>query len=141
MSGGTIRDNQADNGGVYGIGGGVGVDGGNFSMSGGTIRDNTASNRGGGVYVNSGTFSMSGGTIHDNTATIGDGGGVYVDSGGTFTKSGGTIYGAPDSNANIAGGAGQAAYALGKGRKESTAWPGDILDSSISHPGGGWDFP
>ncbi len=83
MSGGTISDNTAiDGGGVYN-------DYGTFTMSGGTISGNTATDEGGGVYIGyNKTFTMSGGTISGNTAK--DGGGIHNDD-GTFTMSGGTI--------------------------------------------------
>ena len=102
MNGGTIKGNNADNGGgVYNlgdftlnggyieennadIGGGV-YNVGTFTMNGGTISGNNA-DTGGGVY-NVETFTMEGGTIKENKATRG--GGVY--NNGTFTMTGGTI--------------------------------------------------
>ena len=118
MSGGNISSNHASS--IYGslgLGGGVCVWNGTFTMSdeaiisentaslngggvatlatfimnGGTISDNTSSN-GGGVYVNGpySNFTMSGGaTISSNTASRG--GGVSVDDSGTFNMSAGDI--------------------------------------------------
>lgn len=72
-------------------GGGVSINGGEFTMTGGTISGNAA-HYGGGVYVVKSTFTMSGGTISGNTATWG--GGVCVVSGenaGIFNQQGGTV--------------------------------------------------
>jgi hypothetical protein len=98
MTGGTISNNNAANGGgVY-----VGMET-TFTMSGGTISGNTANNYGGGVYVSIGTtFTMSGGTISGNTANN-YGGGVYLTVTGIFNKTGGTIYGKNEGgNSNTA---------------------------------------
>lgn len=95
MTGGSIRQNKAENG-YYG--GGIDVSyGSTFTMNGGTITGNT-SYTGGGVYVGTAvenygnnTFNMNGGTITDNTATntgFETGGGVYVAQDGIFTVSG-----------------------------------------------------
>ena len=85
MSGGTIKSNEAADGGGVCIGSGA-----FFKMTGGTIENNTAKN-GGGVYMNSGsTFEMTGGTITGNTATT-NGKAVWVN--GTFDWKGGTITG------------------------------------------------
>jgi TolB-like protein len=66
--------------------------GGQFRMEGNaSITGNTTGSPGGGVYVNGGDFTMQGGTISGNTARVG--GGVFVASGGTFTMEGGTISG------------------------------------------------
>jgi hypothetical protein len=117
MTGGKIKENEAnDGGGVYnnrGIftmsgavteisgntaksnGGGVFNTNANaeFTMSGGTISGNMAAYNGGGVYSNNtdAKFIMNGGIISGNW-TNSFGGGVYINS-GTFTKTGGTING------------------------------------------------
>ncbi len=70
-----------------GLGGGVYVDGGTFTMQGGTIIGNQSST-GGGVYVaGAGIFNMSGGSIIGNNAS-GHGGGATISEGCTFTVSG-----------------------------------------------------
>ncbi len=84
MSGGTIKGNEAENGGGVCIGSYA-----HFMMTGGTIENNRAK-YGGGVYIGSGTFTMTGGTITSNTATT-NGKAVWVR--GTFTWEGGTITG------------------------------------------------
>jgi hypothetical protein len=167
MNGGTISDNEAasSGGGVYvdsgsfnmtngnivgnktsmstGSGGGVYVNNGTFTTNGGTISDNEAASSGGGVYVNNGTFTMNGGTIDDNEAFV-FGGGVCVGGSGSFNKSGGIIYGDTDSihtpgtNENTARAGGHAAYVItGPKQRDSTAGPGDNLDSGTAD--GGWD--
>jgi hypothetical protein len=74
MHGGTISNNNAQNGG--------GVYGSAFTMHGGTISNNNAQN-GGGVFVSE--FTMTGGTILNNTADLG--GGVCIGD-GSFTMRG-----------------------------------------------------
>ena len=85
MSGGTIKSNQAEDGGGVCIGSGA-----FFKMTGGTIELNTAK-YGGGVYMNNAsTFEMTGGTITSNRANT-NGKAVWVN--GTFKWKGGTITG------------------------------------------------
>jgi hypothetical protein len=95
MSDGTISGNTASYYNGNGVGGGVSVADGAFTMGGGTISGNTAS-YGGGVYIDNGTFTMNSGTISGNMAGgggySGNGGGVYVE-GGEFWLNGGTVYG------------------------------------------------
>jgi len=97
MYGGSISDNEAnDGGGVYvGQASFFSV----FTMEGGTISRNRAISNGGGVFVHcddlangigAGSFSMNGGTINGNEAD-GDGGGVYLNYYCPFSFSGGTI--------------------------------------------------
>ena len=80
MSGGTIYDNSAvDGGGVYIC------EMNFFAMPGGLITVNSASDEGGGVYVTTNAnFILDGGTIDDNKA-VNNGGGVAVFS-GNITK-------------------------------------------------------
>jgi len=132
MNGGNIANNSAnyDGGGVYNSGnftmnGGsiannsANYDGGgvhnaiseSFTMKAGRIENNTAGGNGGGVNCD-GAFYMQGGTISSNRARK-DGGGVYVSyvTSSVFRMTGGTIYGSNSgSNANIAGGRGNAVY-------------------------------
>jgi len=105
-TGSKIQDNKYIAKGAYG--GGVYINGGDFTLAGGTISGNqvnftdgngTYSNSyslvGGGVYMESGTFTMNSGTITGNNSGESDmyhtaGGGVFVKA-GTFTMNGGTI--------------------------------------------------
>jgi hypothetical protein len=88
MEGGEISGNKTS-----GVGGGVYVINGTFTMNSGTISDNQASDEGGGVYIDNGsTATMSGGSITDNQAT--NGGGVSTNRTGViFAMSGGSITG------------------------------------------------
>ena len=89
MSGGEITNGVADDTimNYFGSnGGGISVEGGNFTMTGGIVYNNTSSLNGGGVYVNGGTFEMLGGKIYDNTAI--NGGGVFVNSGSVTITNG-----------------------------------------------------
>lgn len=86
MTAGTIIGNKANN---NGNGGGVMVNGGEFTMSNGEIKNNAADSFGGGVIVGGdGKFELTNGEISGNTAT--NGGGVYA-TGATFEMKGGTI--------------------------------------------------
>jgi hypothetical protein len=98
MTGGEISGNTVST--SYGVGGGVVVVDGSFTMSGGEITGNAASTMygsGGGVYVasvNTSTiFTMSGGEISGNSAPYGGGVYIYSSAGSSFSKTGGTIYG------------------------------------------------
>jgi uncharacterized protein YjdB len=99
MSGGVIQYNTAQNRGTgYGLGGGVYVAAGNFTMSGDAkILKNTAE-RGGGIYL-AGTVNMQGGSIEGNTAAHGAAV-VLFGTNGSFTKTGGTVYGTPEGDVN-----------------------------------------
>jgi hypothetical protein len=79
----TLQNNDITDG----YGGGVVVEGGEFTMSGGAISGNTAS-KGGGVYQTGGTFMMLGGAVSGNEAD--SGGGVYVET-AVFTMSGDAV--------------------------------------------------
>ena len=72
MTGGAIRGSFAR----IGDGGGVFVNGGQFTMNGGSITDCTVEYLGGGVYVNFGTFKLVDGDIRNCKADFG--GGVCV---------------------------------------------------------------
>jgi hypothetical protein len=120
MYDGKISGNEAINE-DYGMGGGVHLGDGTFTMSGGEITNNikaklgggvcvgeggsftlektgkifgnTVEEHGGGVFVHKrGNFNMTGGAISSNTAKE-HGGGVFVDNNGTFKKTNGIIYG------------------------------------------------
>ena len=79
------------------FGGGVYVNGGNFTLNGGSIVDNQATGKKvygiGVVVVNGGTFTMNGGTIsgHSNTSVETYGAGVCVFQNGVFTLNDGVI--------------------------------------------------
>jgi len=82
LSGGTIRDNQAYNG------GGVFVnESGSFTMTGGAKIENNKANTTGGVKLNKATFIMNGGAITGNIAKV-DCGGVSVPVNSVFELSG-----------------------------------------------------
>jgi len=85
MSGGTIANNTAyyNGGGVEMVPDNSFVNGGSFSMSGGVIANNRVRDGlGCGVYMWSGSFTLSGnGVIANNTALSGGGSGVYITSG------------------------------------------------------------
>jgi len=143
MSGGKITGNTAPG---KGVGGGVGLSG-TFTMDGGEISGNSA-NSGGGVYSLGISFTMTGGVISRNTASY-SGGGVEL-SDGIFTKTGGTITGYSDDtvNGNVAkntsgvvqNNRGHAVYvdfSVVK-RRETTAGPGDNLNSDVNGAVGGW---
>ncbi len=98
LTGATINENKAENG------GGIYMISGTLSMTGATISDNEAIKNGGGIYMAGGTLSMTGSTISDNTAGV-DGGGIYLTgpalistmetvtvSGNEATNNGGGIY-------------------------------------------------
>ena len=103
MTDGIVSNNTAvtvSNAGDHksGIGGGVNVGEGTFTMNGGTVSGNAAqkdgkssTGRGGGVYIYSNsTFNFSGGTVSENTAY--DGAGIFVYEGSsTLTMSGGNL--------------------------------------------------
>jgi len=118
MNNGTIRNNQALNGG----GVNVGTNGsGHFIMNGGTIHGNFANVAGGGVRIvfpdaaaAPNTFRMNGGTIHSNTS-VQNGGGVSIGSRSRFYFHGGQI-GLPPSG---------------------TTFRGNVAGSTGAGPGGG----
>ena len=91
MNGGAIQGSFAR----IGDGGGVYVNGGQFTMNGGSITDCTVEHLGGGVYVNFGTFKLVDGYIRNCKADFG--GGVCVrpnmvsGKDGIFEMSGGVI--------------------------------------------------
>jgi hypothetical protein len=154
MSGGTISGNSAL-GASSGTGGGIAVDGSDFTMEEGTIKNNSTVNGGGGVDVfNGGSFTMTGGTISGNSVTGASayGGGVCVDAtySGSFTKTGGIIYGDTDATHTLgsdentsASERGHAVYvfaSFGEAKRNNTAGTEDNLDSTkTAAEGGGWD--
>jgi hypothetical protein len=101
MSGGTIKGETTD---IFSsMGGGVYMNGGEFTMEGtAIISGKSGGDVGGGVYMTgSSKFNMSGGEIsNSNAGSNSDGGGVYM-TGSEFTMSGGKI-----SNNTARGGGG-----------------------------------
>ena len=97
--GAVLQNNKTTQG-----GGGVFVNGGEFTMTGGEISGNTSINGSGGVSIGVGTstFNMTGGKISGNKANYG--GGVYVD--GKFIMTGGEISGNKASVSDSGGGGG-----------------------------------
>lgn len=129
MTGGTITDCKAENGGaVYmtagtftivedttkdpatkGVienctatenGGAVYLGGGTMYVNGGEINHNTAYASGGGAYINGGNVDVSSGSVSNNTAT-GNGGAIAVNN-GNYEMSGGHV----DSNKSLEGSGG-----------------------------------
>ena len=87
MNGGSITMNKAEGDYEgYGFGGGIYVNGGNFTLTTeateGKISLNTSTKDGGGVYISGGQFEQYAGEISQNTSNR-DGGGVYL-NGGNF---------------------------------------------------------
>ena len=85
MLGGEISNNIS-----AGYGGGVNMNGVDFSMSGdAVIKNNTAFTYGGGVYIkNGGVITLSGNALIEENTASSDGGGVYVESNGNLHISG-----------------------------------------------------
>jgi predicted outer membrane repeat protein len=143
MVDGKISGNTARN-----QGGGICVDTSTFTMNGGEISGNKADYGGGvSVYFGNATFSMNGGEIFGNTTTSA-GGGVYVRH--NFIKSGGTITGyasdtvrgnvVKNSSDVVQSNRGHAVYVESPvRRRETTAGPGDNMDSTKTGAAGGWE--
>ena len=105
MNGGSITGNSAT--GTQedtGFGGGIYVNGGNFTMTeeaaSGMISSNTATRDGGGVYISGGEFQQDNGSISSNVSEA-DGGGVCIVNGGSFTMAGGSITANGKQNSTI----------------------------------------
>lgn len=106
MSGGTIQNCSARNGGGVAV---CGERNGNiqkvtpagFTMSGGTIRDCTATEEGGGVAADYAEVTISGGSIENCSAV--QGGGINFED-GTLIMSGGSIDGCSASSSYTGGG-------------------------------------
>jgi hypothetical protein len=146
MHNGKISDNTSSTG----YGGGVNIYyNSSFMMTGGEISGNSSTNnQGGGVAVMGGnTFTMEGGEIFGTSAT--DGGGVYAN--GSFTKTGGgTIYGdddgtpyptngnATDNTAKNGNTYGHAVYNTLYKYRDSTAGPGDDIDTGTGEGFDAW---
>lgn len=98
LSGGSISNNSAANG------GGIHLQGGNITINGGTISSNTSSGNCGGVNITNGAnATMNGGSIANNTSGNNDAG-IYIGSGSTLTMSGGSVTGNISTNAIRGGG-------------------------------------
>lgn len=81
ISGGTIRDCKAENGGA------VYMSAGTFTISGDAKIENcTAINDGGAVYLGGGSLTINGGNVNGNKAI--NGGGAFVDGGNVFVYGG-----------------------------------------------------
>ena len=96
ISGGTIRNCSASNGGA------VFMTNGRFILSGGVIENCSASNYGGAVYLGGGSVTLAGGTISDCSSTTG--GAIYL-TGGNVTISGSSIERCFAESDNALGGA------------------------------------
>ena len=100
MSGGTIQDNRASNGGAVYI-----AKNQSFTMTGGTIQNCIGANSAGAIYVDEGAstkFIMTGGTIDGCEAKNLDGGAIYVSPLAEVHLNGGVIQ---NCKANNSGGA------------------------------------
>ena len=87
MSGGTIRNNRATNGGAIYISSSR-----TFTMSGGTISNCIATDSAGAIFMEaSSTFTMSGGTISSCKAEKLNGGAIYISGLALANLKGGTI--------------------------------------------------
>lgn len=94
ITGGTIKNCKAENGGA------IYMNGGTANIKGGTISGNTATKDGGGVYLPGGDFTLDGGSISKNNAE--NGGGIFLSKApvlnkgtieaNTATKNGGGMY-------------------------------------------------
>lgn len=84
VSGGTIKDCQAENGGAVYMTAGI------FTLTGGTIQNCSAAGSGGGIYMGGGTLSISGGSLTGNKAVTGNGGAAYIEN-GSVVMSGGSV--------------------------------------------------
>ena len=106
MSGGTIQNCSASNGGGVAVcgernGNTQNVTPAGFTMSGGTIRDCTATEDGGGVAADYAEVTISGGSIENCSAV--QGGGINFED-GTLSMSGGSIDGCSASSPDTGGG-------------------------------------
>ncbi len=91
MSGGTVKNCSAANGGLFYIGSPSWEDKfgtASINLSGGTIENCSATKSGGAAYVNAGTITMTGGTISNCSAA--DNGGAFYITEGTIGKTDGT---------------------------------------------------
>lgn len=87
MTGGTIKNCVADEGGAVYI---KGIESPEFIMKGGEILNNTSYTNGGAVYLEGGTVTLHGGNIKSNLAKDGNGGGVYIKAGDFYMPEDGT---------------------------------------------------
>jgi hypothetical protein len=125
-----------------GVGGGVYVYRGTFTMFGGTISGNETTANGGGVFVISGTFTMSGGAAISGNVARGSGnsggGGVFL-NGGTFTMNDGTI---SNNTTDYGGGVlvASGTFTMNDGtisdNEASTSGGGVRVDSTFTYNGG-----
>ncbi|MCL2532106.1 MAG: DNRLRE domain-containing protein [Oscillospiraceae bacterium] len=136
LAGGTIRNNQAVNGGGVELGANS-----HMTMTSGLIQNNSTtdnsnnSGRGGGgvrLFADGAVFEMTGGTIENNTSAR-HGGGVHVGiNGTTFRMRGGVIRG--NTAANNGGGVGVSSAAVNRAIFEMT---GGTVENNTAGSGGG----
>ena len=159
VSGGTIENCRAENGGaVYmtagtfelsgdgkiqncvatdntegtaGNGGAVYMGGGTLSVSGGSMNNNTAPNNGGAIYMGGGELHISGGSLTYNTATSGNGGAAYIEN-GSVVMSGGKV----DNNSAANGGAMYVSVMEENANVGIKIFSGSISNNSASGSGG-----
>ena len=118
----SIQSCSAEQGGAIYIGGGT------CTVSGGEVNGNVATQNGGGVYMEEGTFALSGGKVTKNIATQ-NGGGVYL-GGGNMTMSLGEL-----SENEAQSGAG--AYVQAADENEGIFVSGGLVTSNIAQENGG----
>ncbi|GHV06044.1 hypothetical protein FACS189485_13930 [Spirochaetia bacterium] len=113
---------------------------GTLIMRGGAVKlmnnnNINASVLGGGVCVSSGTFTMEGGSITGNMSLLGNGGGVFVDTGSTFTMKGDSSI----TGNNGGGDGGGGVYVVSTGSTTRFTMEGDssITGNTTSGSGGG----
>ena len=125
MNGGSLEDNEAQNGGaIYTATGKADVEM-NYYINGGTITANNALMSGGAAYIQGGSVIMANGTVSGCRAED-NGGTIYIGL-GSFSMSGGEI---SDSSANENGGA----ICLNDGN--ATILGGRITDCTAAENGG-----
>ncbi len=151
LSGGTIKDCDALNGGAIYMtagsftisdegtikncsaqenGGAIYLGGGELNILGGTLINNEAGNNGGAALVNGGTVVVRGGLISDNTATN-SGGGIAVNN-GDYAMYGGTI-----SKNTAEQQSGGAVYVTANGKNVNVGIYSGVISENYSKENGG----
>lgn len=136
MSGGTIRNCYADNGGAVFI---QGESNSSFIMSGGTIEGCTANGHGGAVYLEGDGVEMSGNAqIVDNLTQGGNGGGIYIRKGDFSMQGNAQISGNSAYSANNIGGSGGGLYVSTLNNDlDVNILSGNITNNTCDRYGGG----
>ncbi len=133
MSGGSIENCRAENGGAVYI---LGDSETEFSLSGGTIKNCVSENGGGAVYLAGGKVTVSEGAIEGNVARNGNGGGVSILN-GNFLMQGGSIIKNSSYAINGSGGKGGGVYVSSTGDVNVDLLSGIIIENTSALLGGG----